>query len=131
MTLETTTSTAKPLPGAARVITESANHSKQTLVVGESLRIVLQTAGGSGYSWQVTQRADPAVVDVGPTTQAPTTPRPTSADGTPVVGAPESASTLVEGVAPGTTSIELSHIGPTGGKPDGTFTIDVVVEKSG
>ena len=63
--LENTTSTAKPLPGAAPIITESANNSTQTLAYNPSsseqgsLRISLQTAGGSGYTWKITKQPDP------------------------------------------------------------------------
>lgn len=132
-TQENTTSTAKPLPGAAPIITESANNSTQTLTYNPgsseqgALRINLQTAGGSGYTWKITKRPDPKVATADAPTQAPTSPRPTSADGTPLVGAPETVSTLVTAAGPGTTSIELSHVGPTGGAADQTFKITIVV----
>jgi hypothetical protein len=131
--LESTTSTQRPLPGAAPIITESANNSTQTLAYSPSssqqgtLRINLQTAGGSGYTWKVTTKPDPKVVEVDATTQEPTSPRPTSADGTPLVGAPETVSTLLTAAGVGTTSIELSHVGPSGGPPDKTFKITIVV----
>jgi chagasin family peptidase inhibitor I42 len=133
-TLETTTSTSKPLPGAAPIITESANNSTQTIAYNPSsseqgsLRINLQTAGGSGYTWEITKQPDPKVVAADAPTQAPTEPRPTTADGTPLVGAPETVSTLLTAVGPGTTSIEMGHIGPAGGAPDQTFKITVVVQ---
>jgi hypothetical protein len=130
---ENTTTTAAPLPGAAPIITESANNSTQTLAYNSSssqqgsLRINLQTAGGSGYTWKITKQPDPKVVEVGAPTQAPTTPRPTSPDGTPLVGTPETVSTLLTAAGPGTTSIELSHVGPSGGAADQTFKITIVV----
>ena len=132
--LENTTSTARPLPGAAPIITESANNSTQTLAYNAdsseqgALRINLQTAGGSGYTWKITKQPDPKVVTAGTPTQEPTTPRPTSADGTPLVGAPETVSTLLTAAGPGTTSIELGHVGPSGGTPDQTFKITIVVK---
>ena len=131
--VESTTSTAKPLPGAAPIITESANNSTQTLEYSASssqqgsLRISLQTAGGSGYTWKITKQPDPNVVAAEPPTQAPTNPRPTTADGTPLAGAPETVSTLLTAVGPGTTSIELGLIGPSGGAPEQTFKITIVV----
>jgi hypothetical protein len=131
--LENATSTAKPLPGAAPIITESANDSTQTLAYNPSssqqgsLRIDLQTAGGSGYTWKITKQPDPNVVAAGTPTQAPTEPRPTTADGTPLAGAPETVSTLLTAVGPGTTSIELGHIGPSGGAPQQRFKITIVV----
>jgi hypothetical protein len=132
--LENTTSTAKSLPGAAPIITESANNSTQTLAYNASsseqgtLRISLQTAGGSGYTWKITQQPDAKVVRADAPTQEPTSPRPTSADGTPLVGAPETVSTLLTATGPGTTSIELSHVGPSGGAPDKTFKVTIVVK---
>ena len=69
---ESTTSTAKPLPGAAPIITESANNSTQMLAYSASssqqgaLRISLQTAGGSGYTWKITKQPDPNVVAAEP-----------------------------------------------------------------
>ena len=131
---ETTTSTAQALPGAAPIIDESANNSTQTLAYSASssqqgaLRINLQTAGGSGYTWKITEQPDPKVVRAEEPTQEPTSPRPTSADGTPLVGTPETVSTLLTATGVGTTSIELSLVGPSGGPPDKTFKITIVVE---
>jgi hypothetical protein len=130
---ETTVSTSKPLPGAAPIITESANNSTQKLAYAPSssqqgsLRINLQTAGGSGYTWKITKRPDAKVVEAGTPVQTPTSPRPTSADGSPLVGTPETVSTLLTATGVGTTTIELSHIGPSGGAPDQTFKITIVV----
>lgn len=130
-TAATTTSTAKALPGASRVIDASANNTKQTLVVEEALRINLQTAGGSGFTWKITKQPDPAIVEVeSPPTTTPS-PTPTTKGGTPIVGAPETVSTSLVGVAPGNTSIELGHIGPTGGAPVDTFKIDITVVNPG
>ena len=131
--VDSMSSTTQAMAGAARIVTENDNGSTQTLVYNAdsseqgTLRINLQTAGGSGYTWKITKQPDAKVVTASTPTQEPTTPRPTSADGSPLVGAPETVSTLLTATGPGTTSIELSHIGPTGGAPDDTFTLTIVV----
>jgi hypothetical protein len=124
------TSTTSTTAAAKSLVLEAKDDgSKQTINVGDTVTINLGTAGGSGYTWKVTKQPDPAVLEVVSTTQTTTSPAPaTSAGDAPMVGRPETVTTVLRGKAPGTTSLVLSHVPPGGGAAEDTFTVELTVK---
>ena len=128
-TSSTSASSSTSAPSAKTLVLQAKdNNSKQTIAVGDSVSIQLETAGGSGYTWKMTKEPDAMVLETVSTTQATSTPAPpTSAGQAPMVGRPETVTTVLRGKAPGTTSLTLSHVPPGNGPAEGTFTVEITV----
>jgi predicted secreted protein len=124
---DTTTTTAAASTAGDLMLTAKDANSTQTVTVGQKIVVALDQNGGTGYSWQ-TSSVDTSIVkelsnEVGRKEGSQTT----SADGSPMVGTPETVTVTYQAVAAGTTKVVLGHIPPGSDKAEETFTITVTV----
>lgn len=108
------------------LLTASDDLSTQTIHVGDTIVIHLETAGGSGYSWTLNDYGKNVVKLV---SQSQAKKDAVNEGDAPIVGAPEIAETVLEGVAAGKTTVLMHHVPPGGGAPEDTFSIEIVVKK--
>lgn len=113
-------------------LTQADDGSTHTIAVGDTVTIRFVVAGGTGYSWKLTEQQDEGVIRVVPESELPadtTTTMATGPDGSPEImtGRPETTRIVVEGVAPGEVTIRLGLYSPTGDEPEETMTVHLVV----
>jgi predicted secreted protein len=107
------------------VLQASDTGLKRTVAVGKTVTILLDVNGGTGYSWDITTKPDPAILEVVSQNQAK---KSTGSDGgPPIAGGPETLTTILKAKAPGQTTIELSLDPPGGGAADSKFSVDITV----
>lgn len=118
----TTSSTAKEPVS----FTQADNGKEALLAVGEQASVKLETCGGCGYQWRVTEAPDAAIVESLPSSNQPR-PTVTQPGEPPMVGVPTDEVFPFRGLAAGRTSVTIGYFPPAQDAPEESFTLTFVV----
>ncbi|HUR49850.1 MAG TPA: protease inhibitor I42 family protein [Acidimicrobiales bacterium] len=121
------TSTSAADDASGQTFTQADTGKEALLAVGEEVVVSLETCGGCGYEWRVTEPADAAVVESSESTNQPRPTSSTQPGDPPLVGVPTDENFRFRGVAAGRTEVTIGYFPPAGAAPEESFTLVFVV----
>lgn len=111
---------------AERTVTKNDTGKTVSIVRGGKLVVSLETCGGCGYTWTITNEPDSTVLKLESTEHKPTD--TTQPGGPPIAGAPEDTVFTFDALARGAVTLQIGYFPPSDREhPDETFTLNITV----